>query len=159
MAQDNDKKLEQKLFPSGVSFEKNNDLPVVLEQCRIFVDTSEKLVARRQTINTFFFSINTLIISALGLAVSLIGKGAIEIHLIGLGIVVVSMVGILLCVSWRRLVRSYAQLNRAKFDIIHAIERHLPVALFSAEWHVLGEGREPSKYRPFTNIEKGVPLI
>ena len=38
-----------------------------MEQYRLFVDTSERLVARRQVVNTFFLSVNTLALPALGL--------------------------------------------------------------------------------------------
>jgi hypothetical protein len=39
------------------------------------------------------------------------------------------------------------------------IERKLPLAVYTAEWKVLGEGKNPKKYRQLTTAEKRVPLI
>ena len=64
-----------------------------------------------------------------------------------------------MCVSWRRLVRSYAQLNTGKFFVIDRIENCLPAALFRAEWKALGEGRDKQKYRSFTKTEATVPIV
>ena len=41
-------------------------LEVLFEQYKLFVATSERLVARRQLVNTFFLSANALALSALG---------------------------------------------------------------------------------------------
>ena len=57
--------LESALFPSGTDFDES-DRRLLFEQYRMFVETSERLVARRQTVNAFFLSINTLLLSAIG---------------------------------------------------------------------------------------------
>ena len=54
---------------------------------------------------------------------------------------------------------SFRQLNRGKFDVIHALERRLPVRIFAAEWDALGRGEDPSKYKPFTKTEIWFPRI
>ena len=59
----------------------------------------------------------------------------------------------MLCVAWKRLVRSYAQLNGGKFAVIDRLEERLPAAVFRAEWAALSEGKEPDVYRPFTKTE------
>ena len=151
--------LESTLFPQGVPNNESGQLSIILEQYKIFVETSEKLVSRRQTVNTFFFSINTLSMSALGLAIGLMGKNAIKIELVTVGIIVVSVAGCFICHAWRTLIHSYNQLNTGKFKIIHLIEKHLPMALFAAEWHALDEGENPEIYKASTNSEKIVPII
>ena len=55
------------------------------------------------------------------------------------------------------MVTSFRQLNTAKFRIIHLLEQHLPAAIFKAEWTALGEGADPSLYRPFTRLETWIP--
>ena len=131
----------------------------MFEQYKMFVDTSEKLVARRQTANRFFFSANALTISAMGVGISLIDGDENRTGLIALGIFVLSLVGILFCVAWVRLVNSFAQLNTGKFKVIHEIEKMLPIALFAAEWYVLGEGKDPKRYKSSTDTEKVVSWI
>jgi hypothetical protein len=54
---------------------------------------------------------------------------------------------------------SYRQLSTGRFEILHMIERKLPLAVYTAEWKALGEGKDPEKYRQLTTAEKRVPLI
>lgn len=60
---------------------------------------------------------------------------------------------------WLRVVRSYKDLNTAKFKVIHELESHLPAALFTYEWHVCGWGGDAKKYRPLTHSEQWVPIL
>ena len=126
-----------------------------MEQYKLFVETSERLVARRQVVNTFFLSANALALSALGL----IAKGASQSPPVGLGIIAIAVAALLLCVAWKTLVGSYRQLNRGKFAVIDRLEERLPAALFRAEWVALGEGKDPKLYKPFTATEGAVSLI
>ena len=126
-----------------------------MEQYKLFVETSERLVARRQVVNTFFLSANALALSALGL----IAKEASQSPLIGFGIVAIAVAALLLCVAWKTLVGSYRQLNRGKFAVIDRLEERLPAALFRAEWVALAEGKNPKVYKPFTATEEAVSLI
>ena len=71
----------------------------------------------------------------------------------------VAAVGLDLCYVWYRLVLSYKGLNAGKFEVIHAIEKELPVALFDAEWRQIGEGKDPKKYKPFSEIETWIPWV
>ncbi len=127
----------------------------LFELYKLFVGTSERLVDRRQTVNTFFLSINALLLSGLGA----IAKEVAIVPVAIVGVVAVSIAGILLCQGWRRLVHSYRQLNRGKFAVIELLEQKLPASLFRAEWEALGAGRDDTKYRPFTKTEVWIPII
>ena len=154
MAASTDNDLDNIVFGSRSSGDQP-DLAVLIEQYKLFVDTSERLVARRQVVNTFFLSANALALSGLGL----IAKEASHSSLAATGIVAISVAALLLCVAWKRLVRSYAQLNRGKFAVIERLEQRLPAALFRGEWVALGEGKDPKVYKPFTATEQGVSKI
>jgi len=151
----NEPELEAILYPKGTQFDERNQLSLLLEEYKLFVDTSEKLVARRQTVNTFFLSVNALLLSAVGL----IAKEVITMRIALVGVVAIALSGILLCMAWRRLVHSYGQLNTGKFAVIHLLERYLPAALFKAEWKALGEGKDKKKYTPFTKTEATIPIV
>ena len=159
MTQEGEEKLEGMLFPLGKPTGSTANDSIAFEQYKLFVDTSEKLVARRQTGNRFFFSANALTISAMGVGISLIEGDNDRIGLIALGILVLSVVGIVFCVAWGRLVNSLAQLNAGKFKVIHEMEKMLPIALFTAEWYVLGEGKDAKRYKSSTDTEKVVPTV
>jgi hypothetical protein len=131
------------------------EFEVLMEQYKLFVDTSERLVARRQVVNTFFLSVNTLALSAVGL----VAKEVQTSPLVAIGVVAISIAAIVLCVAWKTLVRSYAQLNRGKFAVIDCLEDRLPAALFRAEWAALGAGKDPKSYKPFTHTEAVVSNI
>lgn len=147
-------RLKNVVFSDRTDFDQVQ-LEILLQQYKLIVDTSERLVARRQLVNTFFLSINTLALSAVGL----VAKEANETPLILTGVIAISIAAVMLCVAWKTLVRSYAQLNRGKFAVIDCIEDHLPAALFRGEWVALGEGRDSGLYKPFTKTEVVVSNI
>ena len=143
--------LESTLFPSGTDFDESSRR-LLFEQYRMFVETSERLVARRQTVNAFFLSVNTLLLSAIGFifqpAFGADGWSGSLAALLGL-----CAAGILAAYAWRRMVASFRQLNAGKFAVIDQLERHLPAALFRAEWAALGAGTDKKRYVPFTTTE------
>lgn len=53
MAESEDSKLDDVIF-HGQAAADQQQIDVLLEQYKLFVDTSERLVARRQMVNTFF---------------------------------------------------------------------------------------------------------
>ena len=119
------------------------------------MDTSEKLVARRQTVNTFFLSVNALLLSIVGIVL----RETIKTPMAFIGVIAIGASGILLCLAWRRLINSFGQLNTAKFAIIYLLEECLPAAPFKAEWEVLRERKDKKKYIPFTKTESTTPII
>ena len=145
--------LADSLFPGGPPAD-DAERRGLLEQYRLFVETSERVVARRQTANTFFLSINSLLLAAVGILLREASGGAVAALGAGLG-----AAGIVACVAWRHMVTSFRQLNAAKFEIIHLLEEHLPAAMFKAEWDALGSGKEKSRYRPFTGTEAWMPRV
>ena len=150
--------IEKTLFPRGTEFGEG-ELTILMEQYKILVETSERLVARRQTANTFFLTVNSLSFSAIGIVIGLTFRNVVEERVVVVGIIAIAIAGIFLCIAWQNLVHSYAQLNKGKFDILHLIEKKLPAAIFTAEWAALGKGKDPEVYKPFTGTEKKVPLI
>ena len=122
------------------------DRETLFGQYRMFVETSEALVARRQGVNTFFLSVNSAILAVVGLLLRDGESADLESAMIaGLG-----LVGVALCSVWRRLIKSFGQLNTAKFAVILAIEKRLPARMFAAEWAALEHG---AMYASFTETE------
>lgn len=125
----------------------------LLEQYKIYTEMTDRISARRQSANNFFLSINTALLAFLGI-VQHQNKGFSKPW-----ILVVCVAGMLLCYSWYRLIRSYKDINNAKFNIIHKIEVRLPAAPYGAEWTSVGKGQDPKLYLPFTNVELYIPWI
>lgn len=140
------------LFPSGPPAGEA-EAQQTLDLYKMMVDSSEALVSRRQGVNTFFLTINGALLTASGLIV----QGAKGDSLAGLGIAVLSTAGLILCLAWRSLIKSFGQLNRGKFQVINTIEQHLKAAIYAAEWEALGRGEDTKTYRSFTSREIWVP--
>ncbi len=71
----------------------------------------------------------------------------------------VSAAGVVVSYVWYRLVRSYRDLNSAKFKVVHEIESLLPIRPYDAEWTVLGRGKDRTKYLKVTRLESVVPWV
>lgn len=136
--------VEARLF-AGEQFG-DADRETLFGQYRMLVETSEALVARRQGVNTFFLSVNSAILAVVGLLLRDGEAADLESAMIvGLG-----LVGVALCLVWRRLIKSFGQLNTAKFAVILEIEKRLPARVFAAEWASLEHG---GTYASFTETE------
>jgi hypothetical protein len=64
-----------------------------------------------------------------------------------------------LCLAWFLLVRSYRQLNSAKYAVIGALEQRLPAMPYRHEWAALDEGSKRSSYWPLSRVEQWIPVI
>ena len=155
MNKQNNSTLEETLFPRGTDTENSDFLNLLWEEYKLFVATSERLVERRQKMNAFFLSVNALLVSAIGL----VTKGTVVLEITVIAVVSILVSGVVMCVAWRRLVRSYAQLNTGKFVVIDQIESSLPAALFRTEWKALGSGNDRRKYISSTKTESTVPIV
>lgn len=144
--------LSEILFPTGPpkDVEENNQ---AFNLYKIMVESSESLVGRRQSVNTFFLTINGAILTASGLIVQSSGGDKFS----ALGIFVLAIAGAILCFAWRSLITSFGQLNRGKFEVINTLEKYLKAAIYAAEWEALGRGENPKIYRSFTSREIWVP--
>lgn len=140
------------LFPSGPP-QSEADTRQALELYKIMVDSSEGLVGRRQSVNTFFLTMNGALLTASGIIVQSSGGDRLG----GVGVAVLAIAGAILCAAWRSLITSFGQLNRGKFQVINTIERYLKAAIYAAEWEALGRGEDPKVYRSFTSREIWVP--
>jgi hypothetical protein len=127
----------------------------LLQQYLLYVQMADKISERRSLANTFFLTANTAILSTLGIVTAILPTNLVESGFLAF---LAAITPVLLCYSWYRLVRSYQQLNSGKFTVIHEIEAMLPLAPYRAEWIALGEGKNPARYKPLTDVEKWVPV-
>ncbi len=148
-----DDSLSKKLFneqPEKQSYPANEKAQAhLLEQYKLYVEMMDRGSGRRLTANTYFLSVNTAL---LGFVTYIAKDAAGYLWILGLA-------GMALCWLWHCIIESHKNLNTAKFAVIHLIERRLPMNPYAAEWAAAGEGKDSSRYLPFTHIETGVPLI
>lgn len=148
-AEQEQEQVQRHLFPAGVPAA-SAQLTTVLEQYKLFLATAESIETRRQTLHTFFMSINSLLLAASGL----IGKQALDTPRVGAGVVLLGLLGAVLSVSWLQQVKSHGHVMKSKWEIINAFEAVLPSQPFCGEWQSL----QRRSYRSFTDIERYMPI-
>lgn len=136
--------------------------PRVFEQYKLAVEMADRVSARRATANSFFFSVQA------GLAVAL---GAFAVNTgtkdnptpDRFVLTLAAIAGVLIAFSWWMMLRSYRDLNSAKFAVINKLEaEHLQVHLFKDEWQHLKQDPVKSwrnRYAELGQIERLVPLL
>ena len=127
----------------GNSF--NTDL---LEQYKLYVQSAENVSARRVASSRYLLTLNVALFALYGFQAPNLGPGCWT--------VLVSILGFSVSVLWCQIIKSHKNLNAVKFEIIHKLERCLPVALYSYEWRLAEEGRG-KPYRSVTDIEQWIP--
>jgi hypothetical protein len=136
------------LNPPRGSYTKYDDL--LLEQYKIYVDSSQKVADRRLSTNNYLLTINSSLLTLLGLLASLLDDKR--------PLVMLPVAGLLISSAWYLLLQSFKRLNGAKFDVIQEVEKVLPANVFEDEWRRLTTGnRRP--YRAMSDLERIVPLI
>ena len=135
----------------------------LLEQYKLYIEMADKISERRATANSFFLSLNSFLLTVLGILPQL-KSNIIEFTV--LWIIIVSIAGTSFCISWIMIIRAYKSLNGAKFKIINKIEDNLPVSMYNSEWKYLKTVKKnlkylpfPIKYSPLSVIELWVPII
>lgn len=147
-------RVQQALLPSGAPADPER-MDQFFELYKLMVGTSESLVARRQGTNTFFLTINGLILSAVGLFI----HQGVDIRSHALVVVVFCLTGLIISWSWRTLLTSFGQLNKGKFAVILRMEKSLAASIFDAEWEALDRGDNKKTYRSFTQNESRIPIV
>lgn len=125
-----------------------------LEIYKTYLEMADRVSARREKANAFFLAVNTALIALL--AKDAFGGATASPR--ALEILVPLAAGVL-CYLWYRIIRSYRDLNSAKFKVLHAIELQLPLRPYDAEWESVDRGRNPTLYLPFTHVEMIVPWL
>jgi hypothetical protein len=77
-------------------------------------------------------------------------------------LVALCAVGVLSAVVWYLLLRSYRDLNTAKFAVIHEVEKALPIQLFADEWKTLKQDPVThwrKRYAELGSVERIAPVL
>ncbi|PIP86738.1 hypothetical protein COV42_00730 [Candidatus Campbellbacteria bacterium CG11_big_fil_rev_8_21_14_0_20_44_21] len=115
-----------------------------LKQYQIYVNSIGHTSDARQKFNSYFLTLNTLLLTALGFSFSqevpFIQNG---------GQVAIPFIGIMICFIWWAIVFSYKQRSIVKQKIINYVEENLPLSLYGVEWEILKTKHQGFKYHFF----------
>lgn len=140
--------------PTRSNAQPETHLAILLEQYKLYVEMADRVSARRALTNTFFLTLNSAVFTLIA------AFWTARPHRASWLLIFPTIVLIGQCLAWFWMVRSYRQLNAAKYAVIGALEERLPASPYwKAEWKALGEGKDPSRYLPLTHLEQWVPTL
>ena len=122
----------------------------LLEQYKLYVQSAENVSARRVVSNRYLLTLNAALVALYGLQSAGFGQSYWTL--------LVPVIGIPVSLLWYLIIKSHADLNRIKFDVIHEFEQHLPAAMYKYEWQLAEEGHGKA-YRAVTTIERWIPIL
>lgn len=126
----------------------------LFDQYTMYQQTSETLVERRQSVNSFYISVNAALVAFLGAIV-----GFVDLPDSLIVLTAVAIAGIILDTSWLKMLDAYGTLNASKMKVINLIEKQLPLKLYDVEWEIMSDKLNSKKYVSFTDSEKRIPKI
>jgi hypothetical protein len=131
--------------------------PDVLELYKLTVDMADRISARRGQANQFYLTLQSTLLGVPAIF-SAFGTSGLD----PLRATLLAAIGAITSAAWWLQLRSYRDLNRAKFDVINRIEHeHLPVRPFSDEWASLKQDPLPTwqgRYAELGTVERTVPI-
>lgn len=127
----------------------------LFQQYKLFSETSESLVVRRQNVNSFYITANTALIT-IAATVFTINDNLLAQLMITM---VLTLPGILLNRSWLKVMESYSLINSSKMRILGLMEKKLSASVFDAEWEVMSNRFNKKKYTSFSDRERNLPII
>ena len=122
----------------------------LLEQYKLYVEMADRISQRRSTANSYFLTVNSAIFGFVGYLTS---KESTEY------LWLLAVAGGALTLLWYSIVAAYRNLNTAKWNVVHEIEKRLPISPYDAEWEAVERGKNSRLYRPISHIEGLVPWV
>ena len=140
--------MEKALF-SKVNSEADAFSWLLLEEYKIMLDTSEKMMERRQGTNNFYI---TLCTAMLTVVVGFIATKANTFAWSGVTLII-SLMMLVVCYNWMKTLEAYGLSNQAKYEVLNKIEEKLPASIFAGEW----EYGKTIDYSSYSKRESNIP--
>ena len=86
----------------------------LLEQYKLYVQSAENVSSRRVVSNRYLLTINAALVALYGLQSATFGQGYWTL--------LIPVIGVPVALLWYLIIKSHADLNRIKFDVIHEFE-------------------------------------
>lgn len=118
------------------------------------VEMADRVSSRRGTANSFFLAVHAAVTTAVA--------AMLDSNAGPFGPGLVASAGLALSAAWWLALRSYRDLNAAKYQVITQIEERLPVTVFHDEWLLLKRDPVPGwrgRYAELGQVERLVPFV
>ncbi|WP_455769109.1 RipA family octameric membrane protein [Kitasatospora purpeofusca] len=128
---------------------------ILLEQYKVYVEMADRVSSRRGLANSFFLTLNVAVIGLSGPALK-VGSQRVDLFFASILLVIL----LAQCAVWVCVIRSYRTLNKAKYEVIGAMEERLPARIYSkGEWLYLVRGGRIGRYASLSVVEQLMPAI
>ena len=129
----------------------NNYFSFLLKQYTIYMDLTDKQGSKRDTQNSFFLALHTLIVSGIGFCIYYL-PDAVYFSII------LSLLGLFFAATWQKLIITSRTLKDVAYRLINIFESRMPISGFSVQYKLLLEDTKyKAYYIPFTTIEEKIP--
>lgn len=133
----------------------------VLELYKLAVEMADRVSGRRAIANSFFATLHAALLAVISAVFVVEADEGSRTSSEAAAAVAVALGGLILAGAWFLALRSYRDLNRAKYKVIQEIEDVIPVALFANEWKYLKDDpvkKWRGRYAELGTAERIVPL-
>ena len=131
-----------------------------LEQYKLYVEMADRVSQRRDLSNRFYVAVLAALATVLVVLARFVLTSEGEAsNFLTFAFLTSGLFGAALSVVWYFNIKSYRDLNSAKYQIINEMEIQLPFAGYSDEWKLLRPPSSPPKYFQLTRVEQFVPFI
>ena len=97
----------------------------LLEQYKLYVQSAENVSTRRVASSRYLLTLSAAIVALYGLQSASFGETYLTL--------LIPLIGIPVSIIWYLIIKSHANLNSVKFEIIHELEQYLPAAVYKYE--------------------------
>lgn len=116
-------------------------------------ESSEAVNNRRQGVNNFFLTTNTLLLGGVGWLLSeSIPKNETPSAQVTWSVAVIVFLGVLLCSFWLLFLESYKKVSRSKIELTKQLEQQLKIRPFTVQYLLM----DANGYLPLTDLESWI---
>ena len=144
-----EKNLIKLLTREGATLSDENK-QLLLEQYKIMIDTSEKLMDRRQATGNLYTTVCSALLAFVGTTVS---EGISMLS--SIAFFTVGVISVILSLNWKSSLRAYELNNGGKFEVINYIERNLPAEMFECEYRY----NTLNGIKSYSSRERRLPIV
>ncbi len=119
---------------------------LLFEQYKLLAQSAEEISARRAAANNYLLSVNSLLVAVHGVGKALQPEANWQLA--------IPIAGLIICFSWWTLIKSYRNVNEAKFKVIHKLESELPAQPYKDEWTLMSK-----THVPLSHVEQWIPAV
>ena len=136
----------------------DHECSLLLDEYKLYVEMQDKISSRREETNRFYVTLLSALLALLTLVAGS-GTGPAFQGIQWAMIPAAAFLGMAICALWFGTIRSFRQLNKAKFLVINEMEQSLPYACYKREWELMKGRAKERKYLTPTQVVEAVPIL